>query len=165
MLALTCISARSAALEKTVGDDKLAGTFVPSSQIDGMSKGQFDAALRSGLIEQAPVQPGWRSVVMPDGGVWYEDPETRLWYKDRMPIVNQFEPYLYGAKAFRVNGLINDCGKIVRDGAERMGWFDLSTLRERLRLTFGGEAVLRVFAQEPAGVMAELDVPAREAAV
>ena len=46
------------------------------------------------------------------------------------PIVNQFEPHLYGAKAFRVNGLINDCGKIVKDGAERMGWFDLSTLKE-----------------------------------
>jgi threonine synthase len=50
------------------------------------------------------------------------------------PTVNQFEPHLYGAKAFRVNGLINDCGKIVRDGAERMGWFDLSTLKEPYRL-------------------------------
>jgi threonine synthase len=50
------------------------------------------------------------------------------------PAVNQFEPYLYGAKAFRVNGLIHDCGKLVRDGAERMGWFDLSTLKEPYRL-------------------------------
>ena len=50
------------------------------------------------------------------------------------PVVNQFEPYLYGAKAFRVNGLINDCGKIVKDGAERMGWFDLSTLKEPYRI-------------------------------
>jgi threonine synthase len=50
------------------------------------------------------------------------------------PIVNQFEAHLYGARAFRVNGLINDCGKIVRDGAERMGWFDLSTLKEPYRL-------------------------------
>jgi threonine synthase len=50
------------------------------------------------------------------------------------PAVNQFEPHLYGAKAFRVNGLINDCGKIVRDGAGRMGWFDLSTLKEPYRL-------------------------------
>jgi len=41
----------------------------------------------------------------------------------------------------------------------------LSTLRERLRLTFGGDAQLRVGAQEPSGVMAELDLPAREAAV
>ncbi len=50
------------------------------------------------------------------------------------PVVNQFEPYLYGAKAFRVNGLIHDCGKIVKDGAERMGWFDFSTLKEPYRL-------------------------------
>jgi len=50
------------------------------------------------------------------------------------PIVNQFEVNLYGAKAFRVNGLINDCGKIVRDGTDRMGWFDLSTLKEPYRL-------------------------------
>ena len=50
------------------------------------------------------------------------------------PIVNQFEVELYGAKAFRVNGLINDCGKIVKDGAERMGWFDLSTLKEPYRI-------------------------------
>jgi threonine synthase len=50
------------------------------------------------------------------------------------PVVNQFEPHLYGAKAFRVNGLINDCGKLVKDGAERMGWFDLSTLKEPYRL-------------------------------
>src|SRR5262245_60080850 len=50
------------------------------------------------------------------------------------PVVNQFECHLYGAKTFRVNGLINDCGKIVRDGTERMGWFDLSTLKEPYRL-------------------------------
>ncbi|MCS7047563.1 MAG: threonine synthase, partial [Gemmataceae bacterium] len=33
-----------------------------------------------------------------------------------------------------VNGLISDCGKIVRDGVGPMGWFDLSTLREPYRL-------------------------------
>jgi threonine synthase len=50
------------------------------------------------------------------------------------PVVNQFEPHLYGAKAFRVNGLITDCGKLVKAGAERMGWFDLSTLKEPYRV-------------------------------
>jgi hypothetical protein len=39
----------------------------------------------------------------------------------------------------------------------------LSTLRERLQLTFGGDAELRVAAQQPSGVSAELDFPAREA--
>jgi threonine synthase len=50
------------------------------------------------------------------------------------PAVCQFEAALYGAKAFRVNGLINECGKIVKEGAERMGWFDLSTLKEPYRI-------------------------------
>lgn len=40
----------------------------------------------------------------------------------------------------------------------------LATLRERLHLVFGGDAVLRVTAQHPRGVSAELDVPAVEAA-
>jgi LytS/YehU family sensor histidine kinase len=39
----------------------------------------------------------------------------------------------------------------------------LSTLRERLQLVFGGDAQLRVSAQEPHGVCAELDFPIREA--
>lgn len=50
------------------------------------------------------------------------------------PIVNQFETVLFGAKVFLVNGLINDCGKIVRTGTEAMKWFDLSTLKEPYRL-------------------------------
>jgi threonine synthase len=40
------------------------------------------------------------------------------------PIINQHEAALYGAKTFLVDGLIGDCGKIVRDGVERMNWFD-----------------------------------------
>jgi threonine synthase len=50
------------------------------------------------------------------------------------PVVNQMEAVLYGAKAFRVNGLIDDCGKLVKVGASSMGWFDLSTLKEPYRL-------------------------------
>jgi LytS/YehU family sensor histidine kinase len=40
----------------------------------------------------------------------------------------------------------------------------LSTLRERLRLVFGGAAHLRVTARHPRGVSAELDLPLRQAA-
>jgi len=50
------------------------------------------------------------------------------------PIVNQFEAVLFGAKVYLVNGLINDCGKIVRTGAGAMEWFDLSTLKEPYRI-------------------------------
>jgi threonine synthase len=50
------------------------------------------------------------------------------------PGVNQMECDQFGAKAYLVDGLINDCGKIVREQAEAMGWFDLSTLKEPYRL-------------------------------
>jgi len=50
------------------------------------------------------------------------------------PVVNRYEAALYGANAYLVDGLINDCGAVVRDGVERMGWFDMSTLKEPYRL-------------------------------
>jgi threonine synthase len=50
------------------------------------------------------------------------------------PIINQFEAVLAGAKVFLVDGLINDCGKIVRAGVSEMGWFDISTLKEPYRV-------------------------------
>ena len=49
-------------------------------------------------------------------------------------MINQYECHLAGAKTFLVNGLITDCGRIVREGKEPMGWFDLSTLKEPYRL-------------------------------
>jgi threonine synthase len=50
------------------------------------------------------------------------------------PIVNQYECRLAGARVYKVNGLINDCGRLVREGQSRMNWFDLSTLKEPYRL-------------------------------
>ncbi len=50
------------------------------------------------------------------------------------PMINQYECVLAGAKTFVANGLINDCGRIVREGQPRFGWFDLSTLKEPYRL-------------------------------
>jgi threonine synthase len=35
---------------------------------------------------------------------------------------------------FLVNGLITDCGRLVREGTPTAGWFDLSTLKEPYRL-------------------------------
>jgi threonine synthase len=60
--------------------------------------------------------------------------ECFVFMPEDTPIVNQHECRLAGAKTFLVNGLINDCGRIVREGKERMGWFDLSTLKEPYRL-------------------------------
>ena len=50
------------------------------------------------------------------------------------PVVNQMECLAAGAKAYLVNGLITDCGPIVRKGTEQMGWFDCSTLKEPYRI-------------------------------
>ena len=50
------------------------------------------------------------------------------------PLINQYECIAAGAKTFVANGLINDCGKLVRDGKEQFGWFDLSTLKEPYRI-------------------------------
>ncbi len=50
------------------------------------------------------------------------------------PEINLREIALHGAKVYRVNGLINDCGKIVGDGKEPMGWFDTTTLKEPYRI-------------------------------
>jgi len=50
------------------------------------------------------------------------------------PVVNQYEAAYHGARAFLVDGLITDCGAIVRDGTPHMGWFDVSTLKEPYRI-------------------------------
>ena len=49
-------------------------------------------------------------------------------------VVNRLETVLYGAKAFLVNGLIHECGALVRENAAEFQWFDMSTLREPYRL-------------------------------
>jgi threonine synthase len=60
--------------------------------------------------------------------------ETFVFCPADTPEVNVSEIALQGAKVWRVNGLINDCGKIVAAGKEAMGWFDMSTLKEPYRI-------------------------------
>ena len=60
--------------------------------------------------------------------------ESFVFCPDDTPEVNVREIALQGAKVWRVNGLINDCGKIVGEGKQAMGWFDLSTLKEPYRI-------------------------------
>jgi threonine synthase len=60
--------------------------------------------------------------------------ETFVFMPEDTPAINQLEAHLAGARVFLVNGLITDCGRIVREGAEGMGWFDMSTLKEPYRL-------------------------------
>ena len=60
--------------------------------------------------------------------------ECFVFMPDDTPVVNRYEAALHGARTFLVNGLITDCAAIIRAGADRFGWFDMSTLREPYRL-------------------------------
>jgi threonine synthase len=59
---------------------------------------------------------------------------TTVFCPQDTPEVNVSEIALQGAKVYRVNGLIDDCGKIVAEGREKAGWFDASTLKEPYRI-------------------------------
>jgi threonine synthase len=60
--------------------------------------------------------------------------EAFVFMPKETPEVNKYEAALAGARVFLVDGLITDCAKIVRAGIEKMGWFDLSTLKEPYRI-------------------------------
>ena len=60
--------------------------------------------------------------------------ETIVLCPDDTPEINVREIALQGARVYRVNGLIDDCGKIIGEGAAAGHWFDLSTLKEPYRI-------------------------------
>ena len=60
--------------------------------------------------------------------------ESYIFCPDDTPTINVREIAAQGAKVWSVNGLINDCGRIVGEGKEAMGWFDFSTLKEPYRI-------------------------------
>jgi threonine synthase len=53
---------------------------------------------------------------------------------DDTPTVNVREIAMQGAEVFLVDGLIDDCGKLVSEGERTVGWFNCSTLREPYRI-------------------------------
>jgi threonine synthase len=53
---------------------------------------------------------------------------------DDTPAVNIREIAMQGAEVFLVDGLIDDCGKLVAEGEREVGWFNCSTLREPYRI-------------------------------
>ncbi len=60
--------------------------------------------------------------------------EAVIFCPDDTPEINVREIAAQGARVYRVNGLIDDCGKLVGAGKEARGWFDLSTLKEPYRI-------------------------------
>src|SRR5947208_4420801 len=59
---------------------------------------------------------------------------TTIFCPEDTPEINLSEIALEGAHVYRVNGLIDDCGKLVGQGKDVAGWFDTSTLKEPYRI-------------------------------
>ena len=53
---------------------------------------------------------------------------------DNTPDINMREAVAQGAQTYIVNGLIGECGQIITDGLEEVGWFPVSTLKEPYRI-------------------------------
>ncbi|HYB32026.1 MAG TPA: threonine synthase [Steroidobacteraceae bacterium] len=72
---------------------------------------------------------------------------------DDTPETNLSEIALEGAQVWRVNGLINDCARLVAAGKPQYDWFDLSTLKEPYRIegkkTMGLELAVQLGWQLP----------------
>jgi threonine synthase len=60
--------------------------------------------------------------------------ETIVFCPEDTPEINVREIAMQGARVWRVNGLIDDCGAIVGRGAAEGRWFDFSTLKEPYRI-------------------------------
>ena len=60
--------------------------------------------------------------------------ETIVFCPEDTPEINVREIAMQGARVWRVNGLIDDCGAIVGEGARQGRWFDFSTLKEPYRI-------------------------------
>ncbi|MEX2469869.1 MAG: threonine synthase [Pseudohongiellaceae bacterium] len=60
--------------------------------------------------------------------------EAFVFCPEDTPSVNVEEIAYLGAHTFLANGYINDCGRIVAEGKDVMGWFDASTLKEPYRI-------------------------------
>jgi threonine synthase len=59
---------------------------------------------------------------------------TTVFCPEDTPEINVREIAAQGATVWRVNGLIDQCGKLVAAGREKPGWFDMSTLKEPYRI-------------------------------
>ncbi len=60
--------------------------------------------------------------------------EAHIFMPRDVPQANYIECKATGAKVTLVDGLINDCGRIVAERAKAENWFDVSTLKEPYRI-------------------------------
>ena len=104
--------------------------------------GSFKARGMSAAITRATAL-GAKTVALPSAGnaagaaTYYSARaglKCVLFMPEDTPPANIVESAVGGATVVLVNGLISDCGKLVKRGCEQYGWFDLSTLKEPFRI-------------------------------
>jgi len=104
--------------------------------------GSFKARGMSAAITRA-VRLGVKTIALPSAGnaagaatsyAARAGLTCHLFMPQDTPPANIVESAVGGGEVFLVNGLIGDCGKVVKMGCERFGWFDLSTLKEPFRI-------------------------------
>lgn len=107
-----------------------------------MPTGSFKARGLSMAVSRA-LELGIKRIAMPSAGnaggalaayAARAGLEAYIFMPQDAPRANQVEVEICGAHGFLVNGLITDCGAIVREGMPKMKWFDMSTLKEPYRL-------------------------------
>ena len=60
--------------------------------------------------------------------------EANIFLPRDVPPANRIECQKLGARVTLVNGLINDCGRLIAEKSKKEKWFDLSTLKEPYRI-------------------------------
>jgi threonine synthase len=83
--------------------------------------------------------------------------ESYIFMPKDVPLANRVECEIYGANVTLVDGLISDCARMVSEGKEKHGWFDVSTLKEPFRVegkkTMGYEAAEQLGWRVPDGII------------
>lgn len=127
--------------------DKLARKLCVSGDVIIKDEGRLPTgsfkARGLGLAVSMAKELGLRKLAMPTNGnagaalaayATRAGLEAYIFAPELTPDTNVREACLTGARYWRVNGLINDCGKIVGDGKDATGWFDVSTKKEPYRI-------------------------------
>ena len=123
--------------------ERPAGFRPPLTKDEGrLPTGSFKARGLAVAISMAAVH-GVRKVAIPTNGnagaamaayAARAGMEAFCFCPDDTPEINLSEIALQGARVWRVNGLINDCARLVEAGKAQYGWFDMSTLKEPYRI-------------------------------
>jgi len=83
--------------------------------------------------------------------------EAHIFMPRDVPMANRVECESYGAHVTLVDGLISDCARMVAEGKETEGWFDVSTLKEPFRVegkkTMGYEVAEQLGWRLPQGII------------